>query len=219
MYMFTAEKMLLNRKLKHIMTPICSIYGAFHGFCGTKLSHPVLGWSKWYMCRHDTLSVDSVRVFYLTLPELLFASWHVDLLWSVTSARVSAIVETASRSWKGPISRLLWWWQWQVCWNELMFPQYLQRSWKYCTKFSQQYYFSGSTSQVHWQYLLSQVSSVHWEGFKPNCKKLIQDCRCCLNWYFLINSLYLYSFHATVKINSKLRTLWHFYIIFYRVRG
>ena len=90
MYMFTAEKMLLNRKLKHIMTPICSIYGAFHGFCGTKLSHPVLGWSKWYMCRHDTLSVDSVRVFYLTLPELLFASWHVDLLWSVTSARVSA---------------------------------------------------------------------------------------------------------------------------------
>ena len=110
-------------------------------------------------------------------------------------------------------------WHWQVCWNELMFPQYLQRSWKYCTKFSQQYYFSGSTSQVHWQYLLSQVSYVHLEGFKPNCKKLIQDCRCCLNWYFLINSLYLYSFHATVKINSKLRTLWHFYIIFYRVRG
>ena len=33
---------LLIREAKHIMTPICSIYGAFRGFCETKLSHPVL---------------------------------------------------------------------------------------------------------------------------------------------------------------------------------
>ena len=46
--------LLLNRKLKHIMTPIWSIYGAFHGFCETKLSHPATKWNTcnvwtWYM--------------------------------------------------------------------------------------------------------------------------------------------------------------------------
>ena len=219
MYMFTAEKMLLNRKLKHIMTPICSIYGAFHGFCGTKLSHSVLGWSDTCVDMIHCLRTRFVCFTWRYPSYCLLPDTWTCCGQSLPPVSPLAIVETAFRSWKGPISRLLWWWQWQVCWNELMFPQYLQRSWKYCTKFSQQYYFSGSTSQVHWQYRLSQVSCVHWEGFKPNCKKLIQDCRCCLNWYFLINSLYLYSFHATVKINSKLRTLWHFYIIFYRVRG
>ena len=52
---------LLIREAKHIMTPICSIYGAFRGFCETKLSHPVLRVAS------DTC-VDTIvpYVFYLT---------------------------------------------------------------------------------------------------------------------------------------------------------